>query len=170
MHRHILLIALITATIISCKKTSSTGTQPTSGNIDSALAGSWWWILTVNNGITSGNWSGNPTGDSVTPSSSGIYDILTFNANGTWSLTQNNDQVSQGTFKADNLLFPAGILTGLELDLTPTNGKDSILNFTLSHDTLTLSQPKIDSVGRNWIYVRSAGVLQSNTGTTRAIQ
>jgi hypothetical protein len=158
---YVIVIALLIASA-SCKKSSAGNQHPetTSDSLIAPLLGSWNWVLTVNNGFSSGNFTGDPFGDSTTPASTGITQTLTFNPDDSWFLVQNNSGLANGTFKITQVINPGGSLNEgplLMLDLISAGGKDSIVNHCISHDTLVISDPLIVTVGRNWVYVRING-------------
>jgi len=145
-----------------CKK-SNAGTESNTTN-STQLIGSWNWVMTYNNGISSGNFAGNPFGDTSTPASTGVQQLLTFTTYGSWNLTQNNAPFEQGTFKIDTLFSPGGPIA--MLDLIQIGGADSIVNHVLRNDTLILSNPHIVTVGRNWVYIRNTGKTEAQSATT----
>jgi hypothetical protein len=149
--------ALLLASLIgwtACQKltpVASSANQTTSTSTPT-LIGTWDWVLTHNGGVSSGAWTGSPFGDSTTPINTGIQQVLTFNADSTWTLLQNTALIEQRTFKMGTLLSPEGPIA--MLDIIRTGGTDSLVNHTLSQDTLGIFNPQIDSVARIWIYVR----------------
>ena len=133
-----------------CKKDNSANSALNGST--ASLVGSWDWVLSYNNGISSGNYMGDPTGDSLTPASTGIYQTLTFNADWSWKLVQNGSLIGIGVFKMDTLFSPGGPIA--MLDLIRLGGGDSIVNHVIVNDTLVISNPMIVSVGVNKVYVR----------------
>jgi hypothetical protein len=131
----------------SCKK--NVGDNSLTGQ----LVGSWNWVLQHNNGIYSGNFTGNPFGDSSTPASTHIREVLTFTADGKWSVVRNGQFFEGGTCKIDSLQTPAGWLVPA-LDLVKSNGADSLVNHVIRNDTLIISNMLITTVGVDRIYVK----------------
>ena len=157
-----LLLALFIGSA-GCKK--SNADAGSNGTLNSTqLIGTWNWVMTYNNGIYSGNFAGNPTGDTSTPASTGVQQLLTFTTSGTWNLTQNNVPFEQGTFKIDTLFSPGGPIA--MLDLIQHGGADSMVNHVVRNDTLILSNPHIITVGRNWVYIRSTGQTNAQPAAT----
>jgi hypothetical protein len=149
----ILLLAFFIGSA-GCKKNNA-GTESNTTLNSTQLIGSWNWVMTYNNGVSSGNFAGNPFGDTSTPASTGVQQILTFTTNGTWNLTENKAPFEQGTFKIDTLFSPDGPIA--MLDLIQIGGADSMVNHALRNDTLILSNPHIVTVGRNWVYIKNTG-------------
>ena len=76
-----LLLALFIGSA-GCKK--SNADAGSNGTLNSTqLIGTWNWVMTYNNGISSGNFAGNPFGDTSTPASTGVQQLLTFTTVGT---------------------------------------------------------------------------------------
>lgn len=154
MHRlRWLLLLIVPAVIYSCKKGSSVSVR--SLPINAQLTGSWNWVLRYNNGISTGNYTGNPTGDSLTPANTGIHQTLNFSPDGTWNLVQNGTTTEQGNYKIDSALTPDGPIPFLDL-IRAGSSTDSLVNHDIHGDTLVLSKPLIDSVGMNYVYVRTS--------------
>ena len=116
------------------------------------LVGSWNWVLQYNNGISSGSFSGNPTGDSLTPASTGIRETLQFFADGQWTDTRNGVIFGMGTYKIDTIFTPAWPVAAL--DLVRADGTDSFVNHVIRGDTLTISDMKVVTVDFNRVYVK----------------
>ena len=87
---------LIGVLFLGCTKQHSTGTTGTT--VHSDVVGSWRWVMQHNDGDWAGNWSGPPLGDTLTPQSTGIQEVLNLNANGTYSVVDNGRTVSRDCF------------------------------------------------------------------------
>jgi len=135
---------------LSCRKNNSQNyvTNP----LLAPLIGSWNWVIQHNNGIYSGNFTGNPFGDTLTPANTGISETLRFYANGEWTLLQNGVRVSSGIYKIKTALTPGGPVN--MLDIVKAGESDSLVNHVVYKDTLTISNPRIVTVGFNRVYVR----------------
>jgi len=81
-----------------------------------------------------------------------ISETLRFYANGEWTLVQNGAKVSSGIYKINTALTPGGPVN--MLDIVKAGKSDSLVNHVVYKDTLTISNPRIVTVGFNRVYVR----------------
>jgi hypothetical protein len=128
--------------VVSCKK----DTQAHAGQHES-LIGTWKWVRQTDaiaiNGIPY---------DTLTPQNTGITQFLDLNADSTWALSQNNKVVNSGDFKISQALTPFGPI--YFLDFIGRNGSDSLVNHSISNDTLYISNTRyIDKYTMN-VYAR----------------
>jgi hypothetical protein len=147
---------LIGVLFLGCSKNHSTGTT-----IHSDVVGSWRWVMQHNDGDWAGNWSGPPLGDTLTPQSTGILEVLNLNANGTYAVVDNGRTVQSGLFHFDTLVSPGGPVGGagpfLVLAFVKPGQPDSLVNHWISGDTLFTDSMVITTVGVERTYVRSGG-------------
>lgn len=82
----ILIISVLLLPIFSCKKANvSTNVAP------KEIIGKWKWIYTYLQAT-------NPPVNPITPSNSGIIEVITYYADRTWSKIQNNNLIDSGSY------------------------------------------------------------------------
>ena len=145
-------MAALTA-LAGCTKSRQT-TAP------STLVGNWRWVMQVNDGMSTGTYTGPPLGDTLTPQSTGIQRTLTFNPDWSYAVVDNGQRVESGMYRFDTLIAP-GPMNGpniiLFLAFVRPGLPDSVVNHGLSGDTLVTMTAEITSVGVASIYVRANG-------------
>lgn len=126
--RHLLLMAFLLVTCFSCKKDSS----------QSNLVGQWDWIIQC---------AGNPAYNS-TPQSTGIQEVLSFNNDGIYSLTQNGVATNSGTYKLSTAKNTSGQDVS-SIQYTNARVTDSLAYYELTNnnDSLLFSYDLIGTVG-----------------------
>ncbi len=127
--RQLLLLTFLTMLYFSCKKESTPKNNVT---------GQWIWTI---------NYAGNPAYNS-TPQSTGVNEILTFNSNGNYAITQNGITANAGTYHLSN----AKSLSGQNVPgIYYTNSRvtDSVAYYTLQYnnDSLFFTYDLIGTVG-----------------------
>ena len=158
------LLFLVFLACASCKKNAQQPGDPANTMVQQLL-GTWNWVLQYNNGIYSGTFTGNPTGDSLTPASTGIHETLTFNTHSQWIVVQNGATVVEGSYKIASIDAPgpAGAARPLlALDLMRPGKPDSLVNHVIYQDTLVISNMLINPVGVNRVYVRANASAPNN--------
>jgi hypothetical protein len=128
MQKLTLLVAFVTVLFCSCKKDT---TEPT-------VIDNWTWTI---------QYANNPAYNS-TPQSTGINEILSFNTNGTYSLSQNNSIINSGTYKISSAKNTNGE-TVASILYTNSRVTDSVAYFELRNNksTLVVSYDLIGTVG-----------------------
>lgn len=127
MKKNLILFACGIILCASCKKNV---TSP------KTLIGEWNWTIEKYN-----NQKYNKT-----PQNTGIQENLWFNTNGTYSLTQNNVVVNEGTYTTSIVTGNQGNLV-TDVLFTNTRVKDSIASYLLITDSLYFSPNLMGSVG-----------------------
>lgn len=114
-----LLLSLIFLSLLyfSCKKDLS----------QNNLAGQWIWTIQYTN---------NPAYDS-TPQSTGIQEILSFNNNGNYSITQNGVVANSGTYKTSTTKNTSGQNVAT-IQYTNTRITDSVAYYMLANNNDSL--------------------------------
>ena len=128
MKRHFFIYFLcIGLLVVSCRKDNQTH-----GGQNESLIGKWTWVRQTDaiaiNGIPY---------DTLTPQNTHISEFLDLNADSTWALSQNNKIINSGDFKISEELTPFGPIKFL--DFIGRNGSDSVVNHSISNDTLYIS-------------------------------
>ena len=126
MMRFILCSVLILLLLDSCKKTIQISTG--SGQ---SLIGGWKWVQQTDAIAIFGT-----PYDTLTPQNTGTTELLAMDADSTWILFKNGIKVNEGIFKFIEAATPDGLISTLDFF---NNGKDSIVNHSLSNDTLYTS-------------------------------
>ena len=124
-----IFIALLVCGIListSCKKDT----------VQKTIVGQWTWTI---------QYANNPANNS-TPQSSGNNEIFLFNANGSYSLTQNNIAVNTGTYKISSATSTNGLKVSSAL-FTNQRVTDSVAYYSLNNDSLFFSYDLIGTVG-----------------------
>jgi hypothetical protein len=121
-------VILITAFFCSCKKDDTT----------KQIMGNWVWTI---------QYAGNPTYN-TTPFNTGISEILSFNSDGSFKLTQNGLMVNSGKYRTGTARSSNGNTVSAVLYTDPTT-IDSVAYFFLANnnDSLIFSYDLIGSVG-----------------------
>jgi hypothetical protein len=126
--QRLLLLLFLCLSYFSCKKDSS----------EANLSGEWIWTLQS---------AGNPAYNS-TPQSTGINEILSFDNNGNYSVSQNGVITNSGTYKTSTAKNTSGE-TVLSIKYTNARVTDSVDYYMLTNtnDSLIFSYDLIGAVG-----------------------
>lgn len=128
--------------LASCKK----DTTPKTFDPNNALSGQWKWVLQTDakaiNGIPF---------DTLTPQNTGYTEFLNMYGDSSWTQVRNGHTIQSGTYKLSTLLSPEGPITTLDM---AHNGQDSLINHSISHDTLYTSNMEFAGTYTVRVYVK----------------
>lgn len=144
----------------SCRKSGA----PVSTGVPS-LEGNWRWVIQYNDGMFSGNYTGNPTGDTLTPQSTGVQEFLNMTADGSYAVVDNGATVQSGWYKIDTMIVPGPLNGGGAigfLAFVRPGQPDSLVNHAIYGDTLAIFTMQLPPNGpgimRKYVKVASEGL------------
>lgn len=138
-----MLIILILSLGYSCGKHGDVNQDP--------LVGEWLWVMQTDASVING-----PPYDTLTPANTGVTHLLSLYPNHMYGMVTlrsgNQRQIENGNYGMKEVLTPGGPIKLLNF---VHNGVDSLVNHTISHDSLFISYPHFTGKYTVNVYVRT---------------